>query len=128
MMKQDQHNPNDDRFNLNGNDSFDNFLASQLRQAQPYLDDDNFTAQVMGQLPAAHKKLSPWQERLIILIPLVIISSLVLSQFPVMELLISLWTFILGAQLASLLQLGLFTTIAVISGASIWFAKQFEII
>lgn len=128
MMKQDQHNPHDDRFNLTGNDSFDNFLSSQLRQAQPYLDDDNFTAQVVGQLPAANKKLSPWQERLIILIPLVIISSLVLSQFPVMELLISLWTFILGAQLASLLQLGLFTTIAVISGASIWFAKQFKII
>lgn len=128
MMKQDQYNPNDERSNQAVNDSFDNFLSNQLRQAQPYLDDDNFTAQVMGQLPAANKKLSPWQERLIILIPLVIISSLVLSQFPVMELLISLWTFILGAQLASLLQLGLFTTIAVISGASIWFAKQFKII
>lgn len=119
MMKQDQSNHFDDEF--------DNFLSKQLQHSQAYLQDDNFTAQVMGKLPAA-KKLSRLQERLIIVIPLVVISLLVLSQFSVIAVLVKLWTFIMGAQVASLLQLGLLITIAVISGASIWFAKQSKLI
>lgn len=118
MMKQDQHNPSDD---------FDNFLSKQLQHSQPYLQDDNFTEQVMGKLPAA-KKLSRWQERLIIIVPLIVISLLVLSQFSILAALIKFWIFIQGANVASLLQLGLFITVAVISGASIWFAKQFKLI
>jgi hypothetical protein len=123
MMKQDQHNHSDD---LPGN-SFDGFLSNQLQQAQPYLEDDNFTMQVMERLPAA-KKLSRWQERLIIIVPLIVISLLVLSQFSVIGMLVKLWTFLLAAQVSSLLQLGLFTTIVVISGASFWFAKQSKLI
>lgn len=131
MMKQDQHNLIDNRLADNVSDSFrdsfDNFLSTQLQQSQPYLPDDNFTAQVMGRLPVA-KKLSRWQERLIIIVPLVVISLLVLSQFSVLAIAVKLWTFLVGAQIASLLQLGLLITIMVISGASIWFAKQFKLI
>ncbi len=127
MMKQDQHNHFDNCLHDTSNDNFDIFLSKQLQHAQPYLADDNFTAQVMGKLPAA-KKLSRWQERLIIIIPLIVISLLVLSQFSIIGLLVTLWTFIMGANVAIFLQLGLFITIAVISGASIWFAKQFKLI
>jgi hypothetical protein len=123
MMKQDQQH-----FENNiDNDDFDNFLAKQLQQAQPYLADNDFTATVMSQLPVA-KKLSVWQERLIILIPFLIISLLVLSQFSVLAVVVKVWSLVVGAQVASLLQLGLLITLAVISGASLWFAKQFKLI
>ncbi len=131
MMKQDQHNLIDnrlaDKVSDSFRDSFDNFLSTQLQQSQAYLPDDKFTAQVMGKLPAA-KKLSRWQERLIIIVPLVVISLLVLSQFSVLAIAVKLWTFLVGAQVASLLQLGLLITIIVTSGASVWFAKQFKLI
>ena len=63
------HHPSDG----GSNDSFDAFLTKHLQQANTYLPDDDFSARVMQQLPAP-KKLSLWQERLIILIPLSIIS------------------------------------------------------
>lgn len=120
MMKKDHISHIDDN-------NFDDFLTRQLQQAQPYVSDDDFTAQVMGKLPAA-KKLSVWQERLIIVIPLLIISLLVLSQFSVLAILIKLWTLLAMVDLASLLKMGLFTSIVVISSASFWFAKQFKLI
>jgi hypothetical protein len=108
-------------------DNFDVFLTKHLQQAQIYLPDDDFTAGVINQLPAP-KKLARWQERLIIMIPLVVISLLVLSQFSVLAVLIKLWALVLTAGITSLLQIGVLTTIAVVSGATFWFAKQMRII
>ncbi len=107
-------------------DDFDVFLARHLQQAQTYLPDDDFSARVMQQLPAP-KKLSLWQERLIILIPLVVISMLVLSQFSLLAVLIKLWTLFLTTNITSLLQIGALTTIAVVSGAAFWFARQCKV-
>jgi len=107
--------------------NFDNFLRKQLQESQPYLPDDIFTAQVMAKLPTA-KKLSHWQERLIILIPFLIISSVVVSQFPVLALLIKAWNLLLVADVSTFLNMGLLMAVSVISGASYWFAKQFKFI
>lgn len=107
------------------NDSFDAFLTKHLQQANNYLPDENFSAQVMQQLPAP-KKLSRWQERLIILLPLMVISLLVLSQFSILAVLIKIWTLLLTIGTTGLLQMGILTTIAVISGVTCWFAKQYE--
>jgi hypothetical protein len=115
---------NQDRTSSPEYDEFEIFLSAQLQQAQPYMMDDSFTAQLMAKLPAA-KKLSPWQERLIIAVPLVIISLLVLSQFSVLALLIKLWTLFVVVDVTSLLQMGLVLAVAVVTGASLWFAKQF---
>lgn len=120
MMNQDQKTSFDE-------DGFDNFLSAQLKQSQPYLMDDSFTAQVMAKLPAA-KKLSLWQERLIIAVPLIIISLLVISQFSVLAVLIKLWTLLVTVDVASLLSIGLAISFAAISGTSFWFAKQFKLI
>jgi len=120
MMKHDHNTPLDDG-------SFDNFLSAQLQQSHPYLMDDNFTAQVMAKLPAA-KKLSLWQERLIIAVPLLIISLLVVSQFSVIAILIKLWTLLMVADVASLFAIGLAVSAVSISGASFWFAKQSKLI
>jgi hypothetical protein len=117
------HHPSDG----SSNDSFDALLTKHLQQAQTYLPDDDFSARVMQQLPAP-KKLSPWQERLIILIPLSIISLFVLSQFSVLAVIIKLWTWLSIMDFTSILQIGILTTVAVISGAAFWFAKQLRII
>ncbi len=109
------------------NDSFDAFLTKHLQQANTYLPDDDFTAHVMQQLPAP-KKLSRWQERLIILIPLLIISVLVLSQFSALAVVIKVWTLFLTTSFTSLMQIGVLMTVSVISGAGFWFAKQIKLI
>jgi len=120
MMKQHQNTPADD-------DGFDNFLSAHLQKSQPYLMDDEFTSQVMAKLPAA-KKLPVWKERLIIFVPVLIITLLVVSQFPVLEVLIKMWTLLFVVDVASLLKIGLAISIAAISGASFWAAKQFKLI
>jgi hypothetical protein len=120
MMKQHQNTPFDD-------DGFDNFLSAHLQKNQSYLMDDEFTSQVMAKLPAA-KRLSIWQERLIIFVPLFIISLLVVSQFSLLAVLIKMWTLFLVADVASLLQIGLAMSVVAISGASFWAAKQFKLI
>jgi hypothetical protein len=117
----------DYEFNDAGNDSFDHFLKNQLQKSQPYLADDNFTARVISNLPAP-KKLSVWQERLIILVPLFVISLLVISQFSVLGVLIKLWVLAVSMDVTHLVQIGMLLSIAVISGASLWFARQLKII
>ena len=108
-------------------DAFDHFLMKQLQQNQPYLADDNFTAKIMESLPAP-RKLSQWQERLIILVPLIIISLLVLSQFSVVAIFIKLWILAVGMNVAQLLQIGFIVSVTIISGASLWFARQSRLI
>jgi len=126
-MKQDYSNDNQHNSNQFGSNAFDHFLVKQLQQNQTYLADDNFTAQVMGSLPAP-KKLSQWQERLIIVVPLLIISLLVISQFSILAVLIKLWTFALGVNFIQLMQIGAAVSVVVIGGASIWFARQLKLI
>jgi hypothetical protein len=110
-----------------GSDSFDHFLKKQLQESQPYLADDDFTVRVISNLPAP-KKLSVWQERLIILVPLFVISLLVMSQFSVLGVLIKLWTLAVGMDVTHIVQIGMLVSIAIISGASLWFARQLKII
>lgn len=125
MMKQDQLNHSNSSFSEG--DAFDRFLEKQLQENQPYLIDDNFTARVMGGLPAP-KKLSVWQERLIIMVPLFIISLMVISQFSMLAVLIKLWTIVVSMNLTQLMQIGVLVSVAVISGASFWFARQLKLI
>jgi hypothetical protein len=121
-----QHH-NQDHTNHPCDDNFDAFLTKHLQQAQTYLPDDDFSARVMQQLPAP-KKLSRWQERLIIMIPPLVISLLVLSQFSALAVIIKLWTWLSIMDFTSILQIGILTAVAVISCAAFWFAKQLRII
>jgi len=124
MMKEDPSLSPDDNGSDNG---FDNFLSAQLKQAQPYLMDDVFTAQVMTKLPPV-KKLSVWQERLIIVVPLLIISVLVISQFSILAVIIKLWALVFSVGVANLLSIALAISAVVLCGASYWFAKQVKLI
>lgn len=107
--------------------SFDDFLSAQLKQSQPYLMDNDFSANVMAKLPAA-KRLSVWQERLIIVLPLVIISLLVLSQFSVLAIAVKFWTLLYSLDIATLLNIALAISATAICSASYWFAKQIKLI
>ena len=104
-------------------DNFDVFLSTQLQHSQAYVPDDNFTASVMARLPA-QKKLSRRQEQLIILIPLVIISLLVLSQFSLIALAIKLWVWLTIINVASLFKISLAVFLVALLSASYWFSKQ----
>lgn len=64
---------------------FDDFLRQQLQGSSPYLDDGDFSARVLAGLPA-QKRLNPWLEKLIVLLPVTLIAVLVLRQFSVREL------------------------------------------
>lgn len=74
-------------------DTFDAFLRRQLQQAQPYIPDDQFTAQVMVSLPAA-RRIPRWQEVSILVVPVLIIAYCVLSQFAVVSLVVKTWILI----------------------------------
>jgi hypothetical protein len=125
MMKQNQLNHSSSS-DMEG-DAFDNFLAKQLQENQHYLPDIDFTAQVMKSLPAP-KKLSVWQERLIILVPVLVISLLVLSQFSIVAVIVKLWIFLVGMSITQLVQIGSLISLVIISGASVWFARQLKLI
>jgi len=127
VIKHDHSNDKLNNPDQSGSDTFDHFLMKQLQQNQTYIADDNFTAQVMGGLPAP-KKLSRWQERLIIIVPLLVISALVLSQFSILAMLIKLWTFAVSVNFTQLIQIGVAVSVLVVGGASIWFARQLKLI
>lgn len=108
-------------------DDFERFLRQQLQQSQPYLMDDNFSAGVMAKLPAP-RPLSRWQERLILLLPLAIITLLVLSQFSLLSDALKTWYWLLALDAVSLMQLGVMLVVTVISAACYWIAKQVRLI
>ena len=112
---------------LTGMDDFDRFLSQQLTQAQPYLMDDNFTAQVMGKLPPA-KKLSRWQERLIMLVPVLLISVLVLSQFSLVTTFVGVWTWLVSLSLVGLLKVGVVFAALAVAGACGWVIRDSRLV
>jgi hypothetical protein len=117
---------NDEQHTQPLSDNFDVFLRERLQHNQPYLDDGDFSAKVMATLPAP-RRLSPWQERLIVLGPLAIIILLILSQFSLASG-IKAWYLFLSLDFASLLGLGVLLAVTAVSAASYWIAKQTRII
>lgn len=107
-------------------DNFELFLREQLQHNQPYLDDGDFSAKLMARLPAP-RRLSRLQERLILLVPLAVISLLVLSQFSITSG-VKAWYLLLSMDFASLLKLGVLLAITAVSAASYWIAKQIRLI
>lgn len=117
---------NQDKDSQIASDNFELLLREQLQQNQPYLEDGDFSARVMASLPAP-RRLSRLQERLILLLPLAIISLLVLSQFSLTSG-IKAWYTLLSLDVASLLKLGVVLAISAVSAACYWIAKQIRLI
>jgi len=124
-INEQQNTMQNDATNAPLEESFDIFLRNHLQQKKIYLQDDNFTAQVMATLPAA-KSLSRWQERLIMLVPLLVISILVLSQQSLLAFLIRSWVLLSVISVENLFKITLEASIVILMGASYWLAKQYR--
>ncbi len=83
---------------------FDDFLRQQLQHSSDYLDDGDFSAKVMASLPAP-KRLNPWLEKLIILLPVTLIAVLVVRQFSLRELIQPAYAWLLTLDLHTLVSL-----------------------
>lgn len=83
---------------------FDDFLRQQLQDSSPYLDDGDFSARVLASLPA-QKRLNPWLEKLIVLLPVTVIAALVLSQFSLRELIQPAYAWVLTLDMHSIVML-----------------------
>lgn len=91
--------------------SFDELLARHLQANTPYIDDDGFTAGLMGQLPAP-KRVKPWLEMVITWLPVSLISLLVLLQLPWRPLAQPVYAWVLTMNMASLLSLAVVLCLA----------------
>ena len=83
---------------------FDDFLRQQLQGSSPYLDDGDFSARVLASLPAP-KRLNPWLEKLIVLLPVTLIAVLVLRQFSVRELIQPAYGWVLTLDINTIISL-----------------------
>lgn len=102
---------------------FDVFLQAQLQQAKPYLPDENFTVRVMASLPVVKKAIG-WRERVIVLVPLIVISILVLSQNSLLAFAIKSWVLLSIISLDNLFKILMLASLAALLGASYWFARR----
>jgi hypothetical protein len=93
--------------------SFDALLAKQLQANTHYIDDDGFTAQLMGYLPAP-KRISPWLEKLITWLPVSIITLLVMSQLPLRALVQPVYAWVLTMDMASIVSVALSVSLAIV--------------
>lgn len=109
------------------NKGFDIFLRAQLQQEKPYLEDDNFSVRVMASLPIAKKTIS-WRERLMVSLPLMVISILVLSQNSLLAFAIKSWVLLSILSIDNLFKILVAVSLAVLLSASYWFAKHCRIL
>jgi hypothetical protein len=84
--------------------NFDDFLRQQLHSSSAYLDDGDFSARVLANLPA-QKRLQPWLEKLIVLLPVTLIAFLVLRQFSLRELIRPAYAWVLTLDAHSIVTL-----------------------
>lgn len=87
---------------------FDDFLRVQLQGFSPYLDDGDFSARVLASLPA-QKRLNPWLEKMIVLLPVTLIAVLVLRQFPVRDLIQPAYGWMLTLDVQGIVSLAVIT-------------------
>jgi hypothetical protein len=90
--------------------SFDTFLTRHLQTQTPYIDDEGFTALLMERLPAP-KRINTWLEKLIVWLPVSLISLVVLAQFPWRSLVQSAYAWVLTMDVASLVSVVLVLSI-----------------
>jgi hypothetical protein len=112
---------------FDNSDSFDGFLRSQLLKDSQYLDDEDFTLALLKKLPSK-KKISRLQESLILIIPILVISLLVFSQFSLAAIIIKTWVLLNIMNITTALQLSLLFFFISILGTTYWLAKQCRLV
>lgn len=112
---------NEIKFERNLDSEFDTFLAKHLQAPQNYIEDEGFSARVMAGLPKPYR-INPLLEKTILWLPVLLISLLVLSQFPWRELVHNGYAFLLTMSVVHILKIslalmGVFVALPVIFGA-----------
>lgn len=121
-------NPDQDAYKMidtGPEDDFERLLRRQLQAQQDYLPDDGFSAQVMAALPAASAK-SRWRERLLIGVPVLLISLLVLSQLPWLDMAYIVRAWVQGASGTTWMLVGAGVSTLTSLLASLWYWRAAE--
>ncbi len=110
-------NDNDMKQLMNSEDPFDGFLRQQLHSN--YIDDNDFTARVMASLPA-QKPLKPWLEKILIALPVAVITFLVLRHLPWRDLVQPVYAWFLLLDMTSLISIALALFLALVVAPVAW--------
>lgn len=102
---------------------FDNFLRQQLHNTSDYIDDGDFSARVMGSLPAP-KRLNPWLERFIVCLPVTLIALLVVQQFSPRDLIQSVYAWVLTFDLHGLLTMAAVMVLVAVIAPLFWLLRR----
>ncbi len=95
-------------------DNFEQLLKQHFQQTRDYIDDDGFTGRVMSQLPR-QQEFNPWVKQIIFWVPLLLVSILVLSNLPVLQLVHGVSAFFLAMNIKQFVVSGIFVAVAVLS-------------
>lgn len=95
-------------------DNFEQLLKQHFQQTRDYIDDDGFAGRVMSQLPR-QQEFNPWVKQIIFWVPLLLVSILVLSNLPVLQLVHGVSAFFLAMNIKQFVVSGLFVAVAVLS-------------
>jgi hypothetical protein len=96
-------------------DNFEQLLAQHFQQSQEYINDDGFTARVMSQIPK-QQEFNPWIKRLIFWAPLLLVSLLVLSNLPALQLVHTVSAFLLSLTMKEIVLGGALLGMAMLLG------------
>jgi hypothetical protein len=98
---------------MTNNDDIEFLLKKHFQQESNYLDDNGFTALVMTQLP--HKtQINPWIKRLILWLPVSLVTLLVLSFIPWLQVIHQVYAYYLIASPQDLMLIGIPLAISII--------------
>ena len=108
---------------MNETNDFDQFLAQNLREAQPYIPDDGFSAVVTRQLTKQRQR-----ERWFVGLPAMVITLLVVAQLPVASLTRQVWYWAAGIDITSLITMGAMGVFVAMLACGIWLGREMKLI
>lgn len=94
-------------------------IITGLRASEPYLEDGDFTAGVMRQLPE-HQVLPLWVKNLILMVATVTGSAIAALELPVQEMLNALFSISFNLQTLGVAALAIY----LLSGAALWLGRR----
>jgi hypothetical protein len=100
-------------FKMN-DDNFEQLLKQHFQQSCGYIDDDGFTGRLMSQLPR-QQEFNPWIKQIIFWVPLLLVSILVLSNLPVLQLVHGISAFFLAMNIKEIVLSGVLLATAMLS-------------
>lgn len=112
---------------MNVDDSFEEFLSRSLNESDHYLADEGFTDRVMAALPKAQAPGHGWRHWATLL-PGLLVGLVVLSQLPIVDASLYLWSWLTASDLLSFVKVGAIASGTLLALCATWLARQMELI